>query len=88
VQPPRAKSFAPEQLYKVPSKQFEDRTTYHLSYLNVDRVAARYARLQPIRPIHSLEKSTGKFFDETTYKLCYRPIWQTVKAKPIIPKRR
>ncbi|XP_011647188.1 uncharacterized protein LOC105433524 [Pogonomyrmex barbatus] len=88
VQPPRAKSFAPEQLYKVPSQQFEDRTTYHLSYLDMDRAAARCARLQPIRPVHSLQKSTGKFFDETINKLCYKPIWQIVKAKPIIPKRR
>ncbi|KAG5345436.1 SAXO1 protein, partial [Acromyrmex charruanus] len=88
VQPPRAKSFAPEHLYKVPSTQFEDRTTYHLSYLNVDRETARCARLQPIRPMHSLQKSTGKFFDETTSKLSYKPVWETVKAEPIMPKRR
>ncbi|XP_011704463.1 PREDICTED: uncharacterized protein LOC105459849 [Wasmannia auropunctata] len=88
VQPARAKSFAPERLYKVPSIQLEDRTTYHLSYLDVDRAAARCARLQPFRPVHSLQKSTAKFFDETTNKLSYRPVWETVKAKPILPKRR
>ncbi|XP_012529006.1 stabilizer of axonemal microtubules 1 [Monomorium pharaonis] len=88
VQPPRTKSFAPERLYKIPSEQFEDRTTYHLSYLNVDRAAARCARLQPIRPVQAFQKSTGKFFDETTNKLSYQPVWQTVKAEPIIPKRR
>lgn len=88
MQPPRAKSFASERLYKVPSKQFEDRTTYNLSYFNVDRAAARCARLKPIRPVHSLQKSTAKFFDETTNKLSYRPVWEIVKAKPILPKRR
>ncbi|XP_011871232.1 PREDICTED: uncharacterized protein LOC105563879 [Vollenhovia emeryi] len=88
VQPPRAKSFAPERVYKVPSKQLDDKTTYHLSYLNVDRAAARCARLQPIRPVHSFQKSTGKFFDETTNKLSYRPVWQIIKAEPILPKRR
>lgn len=85
MQPPRAKSFAPERLYKVPSKHFETDTTYHLSYLNVDQ---RYARSQPIRPVHSLQKSTGKFVDETTNQLSYKPVWQIVKAEPIIPKHR
>ncbi|XP_070154736.1 stabilizer of axonemal microtubules 2-like [Polyergus mexicanus] len=85
VQPPRAKSFAPERMYKVPSKQLETSTTYHLSYLNVD---PRYARSQPIRPVHSLQNSTGKFIDETTNQLSYKPVWQIVKAEPIIPKRR
>lgn len=69
----------------MPSKQFETNTTYHLSYLNVDQ---RYARSQPIRPVHSLQKSTGKFVDETTNQLSYKPVWQIVKAEPIIPKHR
>ncbi|XP_050449504.1 uncharacterized protein LOC126850480 [Cataglyphis hispanica] len=85
VQPPRAKSFAPERLYKVPSKQLETNTTYYLSYLKVD---PRCTRSQPIRPVHSLQSSTGKFADETTNHLSYRPVWQIVKAEPIIPKRR
>ncbi|XP_072760111.1 uncharacterized protein [Anoplolepis gracilipes] len=85
MQPPRAKSFAPERLYKVPSKQLETSTTYHLSYVNVD---PRCVRPQPIRPVHSLQRSTGKFVDETTNQLSYRPVRQIVKAEPIIPKRR
>ncbi|XP_012223090.1 stabilizer of axonemal microtubules 2-like [Linepithema humile] len=88
VQPPRAKSFAPERLYKAPSKLLDTSTTYHLSYLNVDPAMARCLRAQPIRPVHSFQKTTGKFFDETTNKLSYRPVWQVVKAAPIIPKRR
>lgn len=85
VQPPRAKSFAPERLYEAPSKQLETNTTYHLSYLSADR---RHARPQPIRPVHSLQRSTGRFVDETTNRLSYRPVWQIVKAEPVIPKRR
>jgi len=88
IQPPRAKSFAPERLYKIPSKRFDTNTTYHLSYPYMDSTAARCARLQPIRPAHSLQKSSGKFFDETTTTLSYRPIWQFVKTEPIIPKPR
>ncbi|RLU25735.1 hypothetical protein DMN91_001893 [Ooceraea biroi] len=88
VQPARAKSFAPERLYKIPSKQLDTNTTYHLSYPDVDHMVARSARLQPIRPAHSLQKSSGKFSEDTTNTLSYRPIWQIVKAEPIIPKRR
>jgi len=87
IQPPRAKSFAPERLYKIPSKRLDTKTTYHLSYPTVDHAAICYVR-KPIRPAHSLEKSTGKFFDETTTMLSYRPICQFVKTEPIIPKRR
>ncbi|XP_029171480.1 uncharacterized protein LOC114940876 [Nylanderia fulva] len=85
VQPPRTKSFAPERLYEAPSKRLDTSTTYHLSYLNADR---RYARPQPIRPIHSLQRSTGRFVDETTNQLSYKPIWQIVKAESIVPKCR
>lgn len=88
VQPPRTKSFAPERFYKIPSTKLDTSTTYHLSYPDVDSTTIRHARSQPIRPVHSLEKSSDKFFDGTTNTLSYRPIWQVVKAKPIVPKRR
>ncbi|XP_032675455.1 uncharacterized protein LOC116846115 [Odontomachus brunneus] len=88
VQPPRVKSFAPERLYRSPSKQLETSTTYHLSYLNVDSAAARYARPQPIRPARTLDKTTGRFHGDTTNNLSYRPVWQVVKRQPILPRSR
>lgn len=88
VQPPRPKSFAPERLYRTPSKKLDSNTTYYMSYLSVDPATARHARSQPIRPVHALEKSSGKFFDDTTTKLSYRPVWGVVKPEPIVPRYR
>ncbi|XP_054008780.1 stabilizer of axonemal microtubules 1-like [Hylaeus anthracinus] len=88
VQPSRVKSFAPERVYCPPSKVLEANTTYHLSYLNLDHRKMRSVRSQPIRPTPALDKVEGKFADETTNKLSYKPVGHVPKAKPILPRQR
>ncbi|XP_076166242.1 uncharacterized protein LOC143146116 [Ptiloglossa arizonensis] len=85
VQPSRVKSFAPEKTYCPPSKRLEGNTTYHLSYLNVDHGKCRS---EPVRPTPALCKFEGKFSDETTSKLSYKPVGRIPKAKPILPTQR
>ncbi|KAF7379930.1 hypothetical protein HZH68_016878 [Vespula germanica] len=88
VQPPRIKSFAPERLYRPPSKPLDTSTTYHLSYMDTDPRTAQSIRAQPYRPIQTFVKSSEKFSHETTNKMSYQPIWHTAKRKPIKPKFR
>ncbi|OAD52033.1 hypothetical protein WN48_03325 [Eufriesea mexicana] len=88
VQPQRTKSFAPVKTFNPPSKLFETNTTYHLSYLNVDRAEIRRSRSQPIRPIPALIKSDARFSGETTNQLSYKLMGNIPKTKPIIPKQR
>ncbi|KAG7200485.1 hypothetical protein KM043_001051 [Ampulex compressa] len=87
VQPARVKSFAPEKVYCPPKSQLDANTTYHLSYSTIDSTMP-CIRPEPIRPTHSLDKSSGEFCNETTNKLSYRPVWEVVKANPILPRRR
>ncbi|XP_015610223.1 stabilizer of axonemal microtubules 2 [Cephus cinctus] len=88
VQPPKVTSFAPERNYCPPAKPIDAKTTYHLSYLDMDHTASRQARPKPFKPTHSLDMAKDKFANETTNKLSYRPVWGSVKAKPIVPCRR
>ncbi|XP_015178122.1 PREDICTED: stabilizer of axonemal microtubules 2-like [Polistes dominula] len=88
VQPPRVKSFAPEQCYRPPSKPLDAYTTYDLSYINLDPRTAQSIRAQPYRPIQTLLKSDEKFASETTSKMSYQPIWRLATRKPIKPKFR
>ncbi|KOC59181.1 Protein FAM154B [Habropoda laboriosa] len=88
VQPTRVKSFAPVRTYNPPSKMLEAKTTYHLSYLNVDRAEMRQSRSQPIRPAAALAKSDVPFSAETTNKLSYKLNENISRTKPIIPRQR
>lgn len=88
VQPSRVKSFAPERVYRPPSKLLDTGTTYHLSYLSLDPADMCRSRSQPIRPIPALAKADGKFSDETTNKLSYKSMGPFSKRKPILPKQR
>ncbi|XP_076631217.1 uncharacterized protein LOC143346713 [Colletes latitarsis] len=47
-----------------------------------------YTRSQPIRPIPALAKPDGKFSNETTNKLSYKPVGHIPKVKPILPRQR
>ena len=77
-------SFAPPKTYCPPTSPLEAGTTYHLSYLNVDRIA----RPKSFRPTQNLELSCGKFSGDTTTKMSYKPVWGVIKAKPILPRNR
>ncbi|XP_048504799.1 stabilizer of axonemal microtubules 2-like [Athalia rosae] len=88
VQPPREKSYAPEKFYCPPTKPIDAKTTYHLSYLNVDRATAGHAKTRAFKPVHSLDTSTGKISDETTNRMSFRANWGICKAKAYTPTRR
>ncbi|XP_012283290.1 stabilizer of axonemal microtubules 1 [Orussus abietinus] len=87
IQPSRVQSFAPERKYCPPASPLDAKTTYDLSYLNVDN-ASRYARAHPFRPKPNLDRSEEKFAGDTTTNLSYKPIWDFVRTKPILPRRR
>lgn len=88
VQPPREKSYAPAKVYCPPSNPIDAKTTYHLSYLNVDRGAAQHAKTQSFKPTHSLNTATGKISDETTNRLSFRANWGVTRQKAFTPCRR
>ncbi|XP_046750347.1 stabilizer of axonemal microtubules 2-like [Diprion similis] len=88
VQPAREKSYAPEKVYCPPTKPIDANTTYHLSYLNVDKAAARHAKTQSFKPVHSLDRAMGKISDETTNRLSFRANWGITRAKAFTPSRR
>ena len=77
-------SFAPQRKFCPPSSPLDASTTYHLSYLNVDRLD----RPKAFRPTQNLDISCGKFSDDTTTKISYKPVWGVIKAKPILPRNR
>ncbi|XP_066595676.1 stabilizer of axonemal microtubules 2-like [Prorops nasuta] len=88
IQPPRVESYAPQNLYRPSSKPFEAKTTYHLSYLDGTPSIKGYLPVRPYKPNCNIAKPDGKISDDTTNKSSYRPVWNIVKAKAILPQRR
>ncbi|XP_034939771.1 uncharacterized protein [Chelonus insularis] len=85
IQPPKVLSFAPKKIYWPPSARFDAHTTYYESFLKNN---THFIRPKAFRTPESINISNAKFEDGTTHKLAYQPVWEVVKAKPIIPSRR
>ncbi|XP_063989491.1 uncharacterized protein LOC135168840 [Diachasmimorpha longicaudata] len=85
VQPPRVQSFAPKRAFCPPEVRLDTKTTYDSSYLNVNGDKNR--RL-PFRPTQNLHTSDEKFHDGTTSRISYQPVWEVVKATPVLPQQR
>ncbi|XP_011303514.1 protein FAM154B-like [Fopius arisanus] len=83
IQPPRVQSFAPKRSFCPPEVTLDTTTTYHTSYLN--NKSDKYSRLAPIRPSENLHTSNERFHDGTTSRMSYKPVWEVVKAKPVVP---
>ncbi|KAK0084604.1 hypothetical protein PV326_006211 [Microctonus aethiopoides] len=85
TKPPRMLSYAPKRIHRPPSIPFDANTTYHNSYLNIN---SQNGRTKCIRPKPVLQTAKEKFESDTTSRSSYQPIWDIVKSKPFIPRRR
>lgn len=79
-------SFAPKKIYCPPSKPLDGKSTYHDAYLNVDKTL--HTRPKSFKPLVNLKTIREKFEDGTTSKTSYQPVWNIVKANPIVPRQK